>query len=147
MSDIDRYSDIYLNFQDRQQWLADTFADMTFEDYMAFVDYCFEQLDFAAERKDGEEFRRVKGLMFAFARKHLETAHFMDGLTDDQRAWSRRAAITYYELAKSFYSAGDVSSVETAWATSLDCADRFGWPSVVFDLLAPHHIFKDECIV
>lgn len=143
VSDIDRYADIYLNFQDRQQWFATTFAGMTLTEYSGFVDYCFKQLDLAAETKDGAEFWRVKGLILAMARKYFETAYFMDGLTDDQRAASRKAAVSYYELAKGFYSAEAVPGVEAAWAASLDHAARFGWPSVVFDIQAPHRVFRD----
>lgn len=143
MSDLYRYAEIYLNFPDRQQWFADLFLNMTHSEYLDFKEYCFKQLDLAAEAKDGAEFRRVKGLIMAFASKNLEAAHFMDGLTDEQRASSLQAATAYYELAKGFYPAETVPAVEAAWAASLDRANRFGWPSVVFDVLAPHHVFKD----
>jgi hypothetical protein len=85
MSDTDRWANIYLNFRDSQQWLAELLASMTHAEYMSFVEYCFGELDLAAEAKDGAEFRRVKGLIMALARKQLEVARFMDGLTDRQK--------------------------------------------------------------
>ena len=55
VSDIDRFADIYLNFQDRQQWLAELFASMTHAEYLGFVEYCYNKFDLAAEAKDGAE--------------------------------------------------------------------------------------------
>jgi hypothetical protein len=144
MLDTDHYVDIYLSFQDRQQWLAELFASMTFKEFCDFVDYCFKELDLAAEAKDGVEFRRVKGLILSLTRKNLEIAHFMDRLTDEQRAASLNAATSYYELAEGFYTAGAVPAVEAAWAASLENAARFGWPSAVFYVMAPHRVFRDD---
>jgi hypothetical protein len=143
LSDTERYADLYLNFVDNQDWLSQTFASMTMAEYHAFVTYFFEELNFAGEAKEGGEFQRVKGLILAMARKDLEVAHFSQGLTDEQRESSRRAATAYYELAKGFYSPDRVVAVEEAWATSLDHCARFGWPSAAFDLLDPRPIFKD----
>jgi hypothetical protein len=140
----DRYADIYLNFQDRQEWFAELFAGMTLTEFHDFVDYCFKELDLAAEAKDGAEFGRVKGLIIALARKELEVAHFMDGQTDEQREASRNTATAYYELAKGFYAADKVHAVEAAWSAALDNAAHFGWPSPVFDVLALHQVFKDD---
>lgn len=144
MSDVDRYADLYLNFPDRQEWFAQLFVSMTFTEYREFVDYCFKELDLADEAKDGAEFRRVKGLILALARKELEIARFMDGLPDEYRVGCLETATAYYELAKGFYPADKVPAVEAAWAASLDDAARFGWPSAVFDIMAPHQVFKDE---
>ena len=89
----------------------------------------------------------MKGLILAFARKSLEMAHFMDGLTDEQRAVSLEVATDYYELAKCFYPADVVPKLEAAWAADLDHAARFGWPSPVFDIMAPHPpCFRDPDI-
>ncbi len=144
MSDSERYADVYLNYPDRQQWLADTFASMTFAEYQGFLDYCFEEINLAAAAKDGAELWRVRGLLMALARKNLEVAHFMDGLTDEQRTASLHLATSNYELAKRFYPEDTVPAVEAAWAASLDEAARFGWPSAVFYMLAPHRVFRDH---
>lgn len=117
---------------------------MTFTEFSDFVDYCFKEFDLAAEAQDGAEFRRVKGLILALARKKLEIAHFMNGLKDKQRAATLETATAYYELAKGFYTADAVPTVEAAWAASLEEASRFGWPSVIFDIQAPHRVFKDD---
>jgi hypothetical protein len=143
VSDTDRCADIYSNFEDRQQWFTELFESMTHAEYIDFVGYCFKELDLAADAKDGGEFRRVKGLILALARKDLEVAYFMDGLTEAQRATALKAATSYYELAKRFYPADAVPAVEAAWAESLDYASRFGWPSVAFDILAPRRVFRD----
>jgi hypothetical protein len=143
MSETDRWADIYINFRDSQQWLAELFASMTHAEYMNFVEYCFKELDLAAEVNDGAEFRRVKGLILALARKELEIARFMDGQTDRQREAALKAATSKYELAKRFCPADSVPAVEAAWAAELDRAARFGWPSVIFDCLPPQRVFKD----
>jgi hypothetical protein len=142
MPEPDRYAMIYLNFEDHQARLDDMLSNMRFIEYREFVEYCFKELDFAAEAKDGGEFRRVRGLILAIARKQLEISKFMDGLTDSQRASAWQCAVSYYELAKGFYDADKVPALEAAWAASIDHCERFGWPSVVFDVLAPHKIFK-----
>ena len=41
----------------------------------------------------------MKGLILAMARKELEIAYYMDGLTDEQRAVSTKLANANYELA------------------------------------------------
>jgi hypothetical protein len=74
----------------------------------------------------------------------LELAYFMNGLTDGQRDVARKAATAYYEMAKGFYAADALPAVEAAWAADLDHATRFGWPSPVFESLAPTKIFRDE---
>jgi hypothetical protein len=117
---------------------------MKHAEFRGFVDYCYKELDFADEAKDLQEFRRVKGLFLAIARKLMETAHFMDGLTDEQRQSAHRAAENTYEFAKGFFPTDAVPTIEAAWAATLDYASRFGWPTVVFDILAPHSVFKDQ---
>jgi hypothetical protein len=42
---IDDYADLYLNFQDSQEWLADKLASMTMAEYIGFVGYCFDELN------------------------------------------------------------------------------------------------------
>lgn len=66
----------------------------------------------------------------------------MDGLTEEQRAAALKTAKAYYELAKDLYPASAVPAVEAAWAASLDWAARFGWSTVVFDILAPRRVFS-----
>ena len=105
MSQTKLYAELYLKFQDNQEWLAGRFSEMTFSEYRAFINYCFEQIDAAAAIRDGTEFRRVKGLLLAAARKELEIVCFMNGLSDEQRTVSAQVATSYYELAKGFYPA------------------------------------------
>ncbi len=61
----------------------------------------------------------MRGLILAIAREELEVAHFMDGLTDEQRSAGLGAATSYFELAKSFYPADAVPAGEAAWGASL----------------------------
>jgi hypothetical protein len=74
---------------------------MTLTEPHSLVDYCFKELDLAAEAKNGVELRRVKGLIFTLAGKDLEIARF--GLTGEQRAASLRTATSLYELAKNTF--------------------------------------------
>jgi hypothetical protein len=61
--------------------------------------------------------------------KQLEVGHFMDGLSEDQRASSIKAAHAQYELAKGFYPADVVPKIEAAWAATLETAETFGYRS------------------
>ncbi len=142
MPDKDRNAELYLNFQDQQQWLEAAFAGMTYKEYLGFVDYVFEELDLAAETNNGAEFRRVKGLILALARKHLEAAHFMDELTDEMRVSLHKVAISYCEFARGLYPAEAAPGVAAAWAASEEYAEKYGWPSAVFRILAPHNVFR-----
>ena len=142
MPHIDRYADLYLNFQDRQEWLAELFAEMTFAEFQEFVDYCFQELDSASEAKEGAEFYRVKGLILALGRKKLEIGYFMDGLTDEERVALLNSATSYYNLARGFYPTDKVPALELAWAAELDYCIRFGWPSAAFSVTAPHRVFR-----
>jgi hypothetical protein len=144
VSEVERYADLYLHFVDNQQWLSESFASMTMTEYHGFVRYVFEELNFAGESKEGGEFLRVKGLILAMARQELDTAHFVHGLTDEQRESSRRCATAYYDLAKGFYPADQTTAVEAAWASSLDRCARFGWPSSVFEVLEPRQVFRES---
>jgi hypothetical protein len=145
MSDSDRYANIYLNFPDNQQWLADTLADMTHEEYLGFVEYVFTELGFAEEAKERSEFQRVISLMLALARKELEIGHFMAGLSDEYRESCIKCAKSYYDMAKNFCSQDMILRIETAWVASLDHAARYGWPSPIFSMIeGSHRVFKDD---
>ena len=143
MPDTHRYADIYRNFQDKQQWLDDLFQSMTFWEYRCFTNYLWEETALADEGVDDAELRRVKGLLLALARKELEVAHFMYGLTDDQREVSLRAAKSTYELAKGLYSPDVQPAVEGLWNELLRHASRYGWPSVAFEIMRPQPIFRE----
>ena len=112
-------------------------------EYNAFVTYCFDQFDRAAEAGDSGEFDRVKGLILALARKDIEVAYLMEGLPVERRIALIKAATSYYELAKGFYPERIVPAIESAWAAILDYAARFGYTSSVFTVLPPHHLFRD----
>jgi hypothetical protein len=145
MPDSDHYANIYLNFPDNQQWLADTLADMTHEEYLGFVDYVFAELGFAAEAKEGSEFQRIASLILALARKELEIGHFMAGLSDEYRESCIKCAKSFYEMAKKFCSQDMLLPIETAWAASLDHAALYGWPSTIFlTIEGSHRVFRDD---
>lgn len=143
MSDNDRYAELYLSFEDRQEWLAETFAGMTMAEYHTFVGYVFEELNLYGETKEGGEFRRVKGLLLAMARHDLDASHFAQGWTDEQRESGIKAATAVYELARGLYAHEEVAGVEAAWAGSLDHCAKFGWPSPLFGMLQPRQIFRE----
>lgn len=144
MTDATAYADLYLNFEDRQQWLQERLTRFSFSEYRAFVDYVFEQLDPAFEAGQSAEFVRVKGLLLAIARKKFEVAHFMAGLTGEQRETCQRTAQAYFELARGFYPDNVKPAVDAAWAESQDHAARFGAVSApaVFEILR-----REQCEV
>ena len=144
MSQAKPYDDLHINFRDNPEWLAGRFSGMTSSGYRAFINYCFEQLDSAAATRDRAEFRRVKNLLLASARKELEIAHLMSGLSDEQRTVSAQVAASYNELAKGFYPADTMPAVEAAWNSSPRHAANFSWPSVFFDILEPSKVFREE---
>ena len=141
---MNSYADMYLNFKDNQEWLSKKFENMTYEDFENFVGYCLKQLGFASDESNGAEFFRVKGLLLALARKEHEISCFMDGIDDERRAGSLKCATSYYELAKGFYPKEEQSQVEAAWEYSKEYGRRFGYPSVVAELLAPHRLFRED---
>lgn len=143
MSNTEKYAEIYLNFQDRQAWFEDLFSKMTIYEYFEFIDYFFHELNFAKEEKNILEFQRTKGLMLALARKELEISYFMDDITQEQRIASMNSAKNFYNMAKDFYPKEDIPILEKAWKYSLDHAAQFGYPSPLFDLLAPHRVFAE----
>lgn len=83
-------------------------------------------------------------MILALARKELEIAHYMDGLTEKQRLSKQATAEAYYELAKGFYPVDKQPGVEAAWAISLNHARTDGYTSeAVFEIMAPHRLFAD----
>lgn len=143
IADKDFFFSIYFCFEDRQAWFDETFRGMNADAFRRLVDYSFEQLEEAFQLNNAGEFRRVQGLLLAFARKELEIACFSDFMLQHQRDATFKLAISYYEMAKGHYSSNDQAKVEEAWQSSLAHARDFGYPSVVAEILAPHHIFKD----
>lgn len=141
MSETDSYAELYLNFEDRQEYFDSIFKNMTHAEFRGFVDYSYNEVGRVDEL---QEFRRVRGLFLAIARKLMETAHFMDGLTDEHRQSARLAAESTYEFAKGLFPTDAVPAVEAAWAATLNHASRFGWPTAIFEIFAPHSVFRNQ---
>jgi hypothetical protein len=145
----ERYAEIFEDFHDNQEWLSQLFGTMARQEFHDFIDFCLERLNHDYETKSGPEsfaeYRRVKGLLFAIARKELELSDFGDGLTIEQRLSTKAAATSYHELAKGFYAPHQQDAVDAAWQASLDRGEKFGYRSgPVFEILAPHHVFRDH---
>lgn len=141
----DFFEDLYENFVDDQKLLHETFTNMTEREFHEFLGYVISR--HVRESREITDLGRLclnRALILAMASKLLEFAHFESRLSDDERIHSRRLAITTFEVAKRLYPPDLVPAVEKAWAASLEEADRFGWPSVVFDILAGgRKIFRD----
>jgi hypothetical protein len=107
-----------------------------------FKDYVFNKLDPDAPDV-GHELVRIRGLILALARKTLEQGRFMSGLSVEQREVSLKCATAYYKLARGFYSGDALRRVEAAWTVSIEHGEICGWPTVIFEILAPQKIFRD----
>jgi hypothetical protein len=136
----DRYTHIYLNFPNSQAYFECLFGTMTFQEFHGFLDYCMAEFQAA----DAAEYRRVRVLIIALARKLLETAYFSDGLPEERRQDTSALAEALFKVAKGFYPPDKISAVETAWATEVDYMKKWGWPTLAYEALAPHHVFKGD---
>jgi hypothetical protein len=136
------YATLYLRFLDNQAWLSDRLENMSLPDFIGFTVYVFDQLELAGKSNEVAEFKRVKGLILAMARKELEMARFQAGLSEQQRRIALRTATAYFELAKGFYTAEARPAIDAAWAATIEKGETFGWPSAVFDILEPRYVFR-----
>jgi hypothetical protein len=129
MFGTERFAEIYEDFEDNQDRLAQLFRTMTRCEFFVFVEFCLSQIDRAFEASGRVECGRVKGLLFAIAQKQLQVSYFESNATPAQRAAMHKTATACYELAKGFYPASEQPAVEAVWLASLNHGERFGYRS------------------
>ena len=145
MSEAERHEALYLNFEDRQEWLSGQLGAMTYAEFGSFVAYVFDQLDQAHDTQNVGEFTRIRGLMLALARKDFEAGHFMDGLEEVSRLQHIQRAEAYYALAQGFYPEAEHPDLDAAWNSSAAHARDFGFQAPgVYESQAPHQVFRLE---
>lgn len=126
------------------EWQKD-FSNMTFEEFHEFFEHAFHnRLASAIENGVGRKYVLFRLSMLAsLCQKMLESAHFLDGVTQEFRKATEDIANQHFDLLISLCDEKNNTAIKRAWKATEDYCARFGYKSgAVFEVLAPHRVFS-----
>ena len=127
-----------------EEW-DEEFSNMTLEEFHEFFEYAFcERLTAAVESGVNRKYVTSRLRMLGkLCEKFLESAHFLDGVTQEFRDQTEEMADGYFEILISLCDEYNKIIIKEIWEKSKNYCDRFGYKSgVVFEVLAPHRVFS-----
>jgi hypothetical protein len=145
-----QYEELFERMQSHDDWMTD-FALMTKKEFGDFFTWVFEikleeVLNFDERRASTTVVIKIT-LLSALCLKMLEVGHFADGVSEEWRKATIGGAevwITFLLSTLSEQRPDIHEQLSSAWQSSLDMCERFGYRSgTVFEVLAPHKVFAD----